>query len=147
MSQTRLGGWATSRRRRFLTKFSKLQKNRAVFDWEQGNFWGIETSRPRPWTWPSRPRTSKCVLEAKDVLKDSTSGYRYAISPQVMQFPTWQITPLYPTNCHNSFITLNLWAYWVLSERSLSQISGCAKFSPNISSFSSPIITTLMSLY
>ena len=36
----------------------------------QGNFWGLETSRPRP-------RTSKCVLEdvleAKDVLEDSTS--------------------------------------------------------------------------
>ena len=32
----------------------------------QGNFRGLEASRPRP-------RTSKCVLEAKDVLKDSTS--------------------------------------------------------------------------
>ena len=38
----------------------------------QGNFRGLEASRPRP-----RPRTSKCVLEdvleAKDVLEDSTS--------------------------------------------------------------------------
>ena len=33
----------------------------------QGNFRGLEASRPRP-------RTSKCVLEAKDVLEDSTSG-------------------------------------------------------------------------
>ena len=33
---------------------------------EQGNFRGLEASRPRP-------RTSKCVLEAKDVLKDSLS--------------------------------------------------------------------------
>ena len=37
----------------------------------QGNFWGLEASRPRPRTW-------KCVLEdvveAKDVLEDSTSG-------------------------------------------------------------------------
>ena len=32
----------------------------------QGNFRGLEASRPRP-------RTSKCVLEAKDVLVDSTS--------------------------------------------------------------------------
>ena len=32
----------------------------------QANFWGLEASRPRP-------RTSKCVLEAKDVLEDSTS--------------------------------------------------------------------------
>ena len=39
----------------------------------QGNFQGLEASRPRP-----SPRTSKCVLEdvleAKDVLEDSTSG-------------------------------------------------------------------------
>ena len=33
----------------------------------KANFRGLEASRPRP-------RTSKCVLEAKDVLKDSTSG-------------------------------------------------------------------------
>ena len=33
----------------------------------QANFQGLETTRPR--TWPSRPRTSKCVLE------DSTSDY------------------------------------------------------------------------
>ena len=33
----------------------------------QGNFRRLEASRPR---------TSKCVLEAKDILKDSTSGYR-----------------------------------------------------------------------
>ena len=38
----------------------------------QANFRGLEASRPR--TWPSRPRTSKSVLEAKDVLEDSTSG-------------------------------------------------------------------------
>ena len=40
----------------------------------QANFRGLEASRPRP-----RPRTSKCVLEdvleAKDVLEDSTSVY------------------------------------------------------------------------
>ena len=33
----------------------------------QANFRGLEASRPRP-------RTSKCVLEAKNVLEDSTSG-------------------------------------------------------------------------
>ena len=33
----------------------------------EGSFRGLEASRPRP-------RTSKCVLEAKDVLKDSTFG-------------------------------------------------------------------------
>ena len=40
----------------------------------QANFRGLEASRPRP-------RTSKCVLEdvleAKDVLEDSTSDYNY----------------------------------------------------------------------
>ena len=43
----------------------------------QGNFRGLEASRPRP-------RTSKCiledVLEAKDVLEDSTSVKRYLVS-------------------------------------------------------------------
>ena len=47
----------------------------------QGNFQELEVSRPR--TWPSRPRTSKCVLEdvieAKDVLKDSTSATYYIL--------------------------------------------------------------------
>ena len=47
----------------------------------QANFYGLEVSRPRPRTWPSRPRprlrTSKWVLEDvledKDVLEDSKS--------------------------------------------------------------------------
>ena len=49
----------------------------------QANFRGLEASRPRPRTWPSRPRprTSKSVLEdvleAKDVLEDSTSAINY----------------------------------------------------------------------
>ena len=34
----------------------------------QANFRGLEASRPRPRTWNSRPRASKCVLE------DSTSA-------------------------------------------------------------------------
>ena len=43
---------------------------------EQGNFRGLEALKLKPRTWPSRPRpkprTSKCVLEAKEVLEDST---------------------------------------------------------------------------
>ena len=35
----------------------------------QGNFRGLEASRPRP-------RTSKCVLEAEDVVEDSTTAKR-----------------------------------------------------------------------
>ena len=41
----------------------------------QGNFRGLEASRPRTWSSRLRPRTSKCALETKDVLKDSISGY------------------------------------------------------------------------
>ena len=59
-------------------KFLTIQKIVLSSSREQGNFRGLEASRPRPRprTWPSRPRsrTSKCVLEAKDVFKDSTSG-------------------------------------------------------------------------
>ena len=40
----------------------------------QANFRGLEASRPRP-------RTSKCVLEAKDVLEDSTSGSLFTNVP------------------------------------------------------------------
>ena len=44
----------------------------------QANFRGLEASRPRTWPSRPRPRTSKCVLEdvleAKDVLEDSTSA-------------------------------------------------------------------------
>ena len=49
----------------------------------QAIFRGLEASRPRPRTWPSRPRprTSKSVLEdvleAKDVLEDSTSDQKF----------------------------------------------------------------------
>ena len=46
----------------------------------QANFRGLKASRPRPKTWPSRPRTSKSVLEdvleAKNVLEDSTSDWQ-----------------------------------------------------------------------
>ena len=44
----------------------------------QGNFRGLEASRPRP-----RPRSSKCVLEAHDVLEDSISASNY-------KFLTWR---------------------------------------------------------
>ena len=41
----------------------------------QVNFRGLEASRPRTWPSRPRPRTSKCVLEAKDVLEDPTSSH------------------------------------------------------------------------
>ena len=60
-----------------LHKFLTFQKIVLSSSRGQANFWGLEASRPRPRTWPSRPRTSKFVLEdvleAKDVLEDSTS--------------------------------------------------------------------------
>ena len=55
----------------FSNKISTVQKIVLSSSRGQGNFRGLEASRPRP-------RTSKCVLEdvleAKDVLEDSTSG-------------------------------------------------------------------------
>ena len=48
-------------------KISMVQKIVLSSSRGQGNFRGLEVSRPRP-------RTSKCVLEAKDVLENSTSG-------------------------------------------------------------------------
>ena len=55
----------------FSCKISTVQKIVLSSSRGQGNFRGLEASRPRP-------RTSKCVLEdvlnAKDVLEDSTSG-------------------------------------------------------------------------
>ena len=63
-----------------LHKILTIQKILLSSSRGQTNFRGLEASRPRPRTWPSRPRprTSKCVLEdvleAKNVLEDSTSG-------------------------------------------------------------------------
>ena len=67
-----------------LHKILTIQKILLSSSRGQANFRGLEASRPRPRTWPSRPRprTSKCVLEdvledvleAKDVLEDSTSA-------------------------------------------------------------------------
>ena len=54
----------------------------------QANFRGLEASRPRP-------RTSKCVLKAKNVLKDSTSGksiYLIVISKAKSQLISNSIT-------------------------------------------------------
>ena len=51
-----------------LHKILAIQKILLSSSREQANFQGLEASRPRP-------RTSKCVLEAKDVLEDSTSGH------------------------------------------------------------------------
>ena len=55
----------------FSNEISTVQKIVLSSSPGQGNFRGLEASRPRP-----RPRTSKCVLEdvleAKDILEDST---------------------------------------------------------------------------
>ena len=67
----------------FSNEISTVQKIVLSSSRGQGNFRGLEASRPRPRprTWPSRPRprTWKCVLEdvleAKDVLEDSTSDF------------------------------------------------------------------------
>ena len=74
----------------------------------QANFRGLEASRPRP-------RTSKCVLEVKDVLKDSTSVY-YTYKVSVISF-----------NVTNSSNQLNLSLY------SLCYAEACSKFARPIS--------------
>ena len=51
----------------FSNNISTVQKIMLSSSRGQGSFRGFEASRPRP-------RTCKCVLEAKDVLEDSTSG-------------------------------------------------------------------------
>ena len=48
----------------------KNSKHSAVLEPKKENFRGLEASRPLP-------RTSKCVLEAKDVFEGSTSGEDY----------------------------------------------------------------------
>ena len=55
----------------FSIKILTIQKIVLSSSRGQGNFRGLEASRPR--TWPLRPRTLKCVLEAEDVLDKSTS--------------------------------------------------------------------------
>ena len=71
--------WQTSSKIFFqaIYKISTIQKKVLSSSRGQGNFRGLGASRPRPRTWPSRPkpRTSKCVLE--DVLEDSTSVNDY----------------------------------------------------------------------
>ena len=47
----------------FSNKISMVQKTVLSWSWGLGNFGGLEALRPKPRTWPSRPRTSKCVLE------------------------------------------------------------------------------------
>ena len=60
-----------------LYKILTIQKIVLFSNRGQANFQGLEASRPRP-------RTSKCVLEAKDVLEESTSD-KYALKQQVIQ--------------------------------------------------------------
>ena len=55
-----------------LHKILTIQKILLSLSRGQANFRGLEASRPRP-------RTSKCVLEAKDVLEDSTSDFYHML--------------------------------------------------------------------
>ena len=54
-------------------KISTIQKKVLSSSRGQGNFRGLKASRPRP-------RTSKCLLVAKDVLEDSTSDRKHSKS-------------------------------------------------------------------
>ena len=57
----------------FSNEISTIQKIVLFSSRGQGNFRGLEASRHRTWPSKPRPRTSKCVLEAKNVFKNSTS--------------------------------------------------------------------------
>ena len=61
-----------------LQNFNDL-KNRAVFEPRQDNFRGLETLRLRNWPSRPKPRTSKCVLEAKNFLEDSIFVYKSVV--------------------------------------------------------------------
>ena len=71
---------AISTKKRFPKNFSSAPQNfnnsKIVLSSSRGqvNFHGLEASKPRP-------RTSKCVLEAKDVLEDSTSAINSLFCP------------------------------------------------------------------
>ena len=52
----------------FSNKILRVKKIVLSSNQGQGNFRGLEASKPRP-------RTSNCVLEAKDVLEDSISAF------------------------------------------------------------------------
>ena len=76
----------------FSNEISTVQKIVLSSSRGQGNFLGLEASRPRP-------RTSKCVLEAKDVLEDSTSDNGTVVSPlfvtKLALFKTFVISEVY----------------------------------------------------
>ena len=96
----------------FSNEISTVQKIVLSSSRGQANFRGLEASRPRPRprTWPSRPRprprTSKCVLEdvleAKDVLEDSTSGWYHWHFVTILSRIGWP-----HSRCKASFIKTN----------------------------------------
>ena len=107
---------AISTKKRFPKIFQALHKiltfQKIVLSSSRGqaNFRGLEASRPRPRTWPlrPRPRTSKCVLEdvleAKDVLEDSTSDVYIVLcgcNTKKGSSDTWFETPL-TSSLHSS---------------------------------------------
>ena len=65
-----------------LPKILTIQKIVLSSSRGQANFRGLEASR-------SRPRTSKCVLEAKDVLEDSTSVIQFRNNENLGQVQHW----------------------------------------------------------
>ena len=78
----------------FSNKILTVQKIVLFSSRGQGNFRGLEVSRPRPRTWPSRPRASKCVLEVvldgNDVHKDSTFDTRWRVALRNKLKVIWQ---------------------------------------------------------
>ena len=93
----------------FSNKISTVQKIVLSSSRGQGNFQGLEASRPRP-------RTSKSVLEAMDVLENSTSGkkvYKRSIACGLV----WQpLTQSANSSCFPQYLYVfeGMWR-WLLS--------------------------------
>ena len=85
---------------RFLALFNKIstvQKIVLSSSQGQGNFQGLEASKPRP-------RTSKSVVEAKDVLEDSTSASYHLASKRLNHCLTHKIIKiLFPKSANFFF--------------------------------------------
>ena len=103
----------------FCNEISTVQKIVLSSSRGQGNFRGLEALRRRPRTWRLRPRTSKCVLEdvleAKNVLQDSTSS-KYNFSP-FWHEGRWSSFDLFLVFCDKSLYKKNFYFkstwFWV----------------------------------
>ena len=117
----------------FSNEISTVQKLVLSSSRGQGNFRGLEASRPRP-------RTSKCVLETKDVLEDFTSGdnlFRIKSLKLLWIFWIYFISQHVKVGSSGEVLESTFWSPWPQGCRSLLSIGGHnLQFYPNFSLFS-----------